>query len=396
SAKQETLKADLYGQVWSSADLNPDQITSEINKLFTKNASESELHSSSDKLYSVDKEHAESLSKSSSKEGGAGVSFLGISVGAKGGSSSSTSSSFYDKLAQTDHEKYSQDDIKKMLNEQQADFEWNGQKFIPKSFQVYKLSDLTNRLQVAIIAKQLTIDKNRGAIIRTINTMNIPIGNTSSLIEAAPPFLIGTIQLYAGAAYPPVPWLLCNGATVSRTQYRRLFTVLGQRYGPGDGNSTFNLPDLRGRVPVGVDDLRIRVSGAYQTGVGGGMSTHQITSNQMPVHSHSPGTLSTATSGNHIHDIYDPGHNHGGETGKSPYSQGTMTFHTSQGGKGNDHGVHSHTIYRGLTGISVQSAGAHSHTLSGETGSVGKSEQFSLMPPYQTVNYIIYADEQDE
>jgi microcystin-dependent protein len=48
-------------------------------------------------------------------------------------------------------------------------------------------------------------------------------------------------------------WLLCNGSAVSRTTYASLFDAIGTAYGAGDGSTTFNLPDLRGRVPVGVD-----------------------------------------------------------------------------------------------------------------------------------------------
>ncbi len=65
--------------------------------------------------------------------------------------------------------------------------------------------------------------------------------------EVAPP---GVIEQY-GAATAPEGWLLCDGSAVSRTLYDALFAVIGTSYGAGDGTSTFNLPDLRGRVPVG-------------------------------------------------------------------------------------------------------------------------------------------------
>ena len=50
---------------------------------------------------------------------------------------------------------------------------------------------------------------------------------------------------------PPTGWLLCDGANVSRTTYADLFAVIGTTYGPGDGSTTFNVPDMSGRVPVG-------------------------------------------------------------------------------------------------------------------------------------------------
>ena len=55
--------------------------------------------------------------------------------------------------------KYSKDEIVKLLSEQQADFSCEEEKLVPKSFHVYKTSDLTDNLQVALVAKQISIDK---------------------------------------------------------------------------------------------------------------------------------------------------------------------------------------------------------------------------------------------
>ena len=57
--------------------------------------------------------------------------------------------------------------------------------------------------------------------------------------------------MLAGGAVP-VGWLVCNGSAVSRTTYANLFTTIGTTWGAGDGTTTFNLPDLRGKVPRGV------------------------------------------------------------------------------------------------------------------------------------------------
>ena len=65
---------------------------------------------------------------------------------------------------------------------------------------------------------------------------------------------IGVIQSYAGLS-PPDGWLFCNGDTISRTSFSGLFEIIGESYGPGDVITTFNLPDLRGRVIVGKDDM---------------------------------------------------------------------------------------------------------------------------------------------
>lgn len=58
----------------------------------------------------------------------------------------------------------------------------------------------------------------------------------------------GTIMLFAGQV-PPDDWGICDGAEMERAVYPRLFEVLGEKFGPGDGETTFNLPDLPGPQP---------------------------------------------------------------------------------------------------------------------------------------------------
>jgi hypothetical protein len=64
----------------------------------------------------------------------------------------------------------------------------------------------------------------------------------------------GEVKPFAGTA-APAGYLLCFGQAISRTNYVGLFTVLGTTYGAGDGSTTFNLPDLRGRVAAGLDNM---------------------------------------------------------------------------------------------------------------------------------------------
>ena len=159
NAQRTVIDAGQFNETWSSSDLHPGRITSELSKVFTKNVSDTEQHSTSDKHFSVNKGKLNELISSSSKGGGGGVSFLCFSANGKGSSTSSSKNIFYDKLSQTDHQKYSKDEIVKLLSEQQADFSLEGEKLVPKSFHVYKTSDLTDNLQVALVAKQITIDK---------------------------------------------------------------------------------------------------------------------------------------------------------------------------------------------------------------------------------------------
>src|SRR5258707_6849253 len=66
--------------------------------------------------------------------------------------------------------------------------------------------------------------------------------------------LIGAVVGYAGSSAPS-GWLFCFGQNVGRTTYATLFAVIGTTYGAGDGSTTFGVPDLRGRVPFGKDDM---------------------------------------------------------------------------------------------------------------------------------------------
>lgn len=101
----------------------------------------------------------------------------------------------------------------------------------------------------------------------------------------------GTIAPFAGVAAPEF-WLLADGAARSRTTYARLFAVVGTAFGSGDGSTTFNVPDLRGRVPVGLDNLggsdAGRLGVANSLGGTGGAETHTLTEAQMPSHTHPP------------------------------------------------------------------------------------------------------------
>ena len=79
----------------------------------------------------------------------------------------------------------------------------------------------------------------------------------------------------------PANWLLCDGSAVSRSTYPSLYAAIGTTYGAGDGSTTFNLPDLRGRVPVGKN------SGTFGTlGATGGAETVTLSTAEMPSHSH--------------------------------------------------------------------------------------------------------------
>lgn len=112
---------------------------------------------------------------------------------------------------------------------------------------------------------------------------------------------VGEIRLF-GFTKAPDGWLPCNGQSLSISQYTTLYTVIGTTYG-GDGNQTFNAPDLRGRVPIGLGQGQNLPN--YPIGQSGGEDTHSLIDAEMPSHSHalvsSTAAASTATPGTTVH-----------------------------------------------------------------------------------------------
>ena len=94
------------------------------------------------------------------------------------------------------------------------------------------------------------------------------------------------------SATAPAGFLPRDGAAVSRTTYSGLFAEIGTTHGVGDGSTTFNVPDMRGRVAAGLDNLggssanRITAAWADSLGGTGGAETHTLTTAEMPAHTH--------------------------------------------------------------------------------------------------------------
>lgn len=93
-----------------------------------------------------------------------------------------------------------------------------------------------------------------------------------------------------GSDTVPENWLLCDGSAVSRTTYQQLFNTIGVSFGQGDGFTTFNLPDLRDRVPIGKDTTDTDFDVLGKTA---GERKHTLTVNEMPAHKHTAAGIVT-------------------------------------------------------------------------------------------------------
>jgi microcystin-dependent protein len=176
----------------------------------------------------------------------------------------------------------------------------------------------------------------------------------------------GVIVPYGGTS-APTGWLLCYGQAVSRATYADLFTAISTTYGTGDGSTTFNLPDLRGRVVAGQDDMGgssadrlTNASGGLDgdtLGATGGAETHTLTTAELAVHSHA-------------NSLNDPGHSHVIEPVYAGVTAGS-------GSARNQYSPSAVATSAATTGISISNANA------------GSGSAHNNVQPTIILNYII-------
>jgi microcystin-dependent protein len=195
----------------------------------------------------------------------------------------------------------------------------------------------------------------------------------------------GSMQMYAGAVTQtvsagvvtttsPSGWLLANGNAVSRTTYSALFTAIGTTYGTGDGSTTFNLPDLRSRMPMGSGTgVGLNSSGTGVTsgtamtaralGAWFGEETHLLTTSEMPSHNH---TANTGSAGSHSHTPAGSIGNVGLGTNNLSVAGGSQWGFTS-------------------TATITNTVANHQHPITAEGG----GSRHSVVPPVLVMNFII-------
>lgn len=167
--------------------------------------------------------------------------------------------------------------------------------------------------------------------------------------------MIAEIRMFAGN-FAPRGWAFCQGQILSIAQNTALFSLLGTTYG-GNGTTTFALPDLRGRVPVGTGQGPGLP--AINLGEMSGSPTHTLISTEMPAHTHAAQvTIKT---------------NNGAGSSSSPGN----SFPAASANRD--------SIYSSTTDNSTLNAGATQVTV----GNTGGSQPFSIMQPYLGMNFII-------
>ncbi|CAM0555807.1 phage tail protein [Vreelandella titanicae] len=169
------------------------------------------------------------------------------------------------------------------------------------------------------------------------------------------PFL-GEIKMF-GFEWAPRGWGVCNGAQLSIAQNTALFSLLGVVYG-GNGQTTFNLPDLRGRMPRGQG----QGAGMANVDIGelAGAENRTLTINEMPQHTHAAGAMTTPDDANQA----TPATGDYLASGKVGLSDSVRNYYS---------GTPSGTVELG----------------NGQTGISGGSQPFNVMNPYLALNFSI-------
>jgi microcystin-dependent protein len=185
-------------------------------------------------------------------------------------------------------------------------------------------------------------------------------GSTQSGPGLAPS---GAVLAFAGSSAPD-GWLLCDGSAISRTQYASLFAAIGTAHGSGDGTTTFELPDYRGRFLRGVDqgqgrDADAATRTAAAPGGNAGDAVGSLEEDALRSHDHA------VTDPGHGHGVNDPGHAHTGCLGDAqayaPYTSGYAGAVNAGFNDCNDSMIHPSgtgvSIEAATTGIAVAPSG---------------------------------------
>src|SRR5581483_6049545 len=204
---------------------------------------------------------------------------------------------------------------------------------------------------------------------------------------------LGGIIDYAGTTAPNSNFAMLGGQCISRTTYAALFALVGTTFSGCDGSTTFGLPDLRGRVVAGLDNLNGSPAGRISAGGGnfdgtvlggtGGSQNHILTVAELPPHTPS-GSVSGTPSG--TVSISDPGHVHGAQQGTNFLALQGGGPSATISGSGNVNAFSS--TASATTGITATFNGS-SINASFSGNSIGSGNAHTILPPMMTLGKII-------
>ena len=216
-----------------------------------------------------------------------------------------------------------------------------------------------------------------------------------------------SLQMFAGAitqtvlagvvtTTAPSGWLLCNGNAVSRTTYSTLFTAISTTFGTGDGTTTFNIPDMSSRMPIGVG-TGTGLTARTLAGTGG-VETVTLTSAQsgVPAHSHTntasfSGSFSgTAASHNHTQDAHSHGIQRSNVTASSTNTDGSSIYRLVQNSGASYSDTQNATATNQATSITPAGTISGTVTMTNANNSAANAaSSHDNMSPYLGVNFII-------
>lgn len=198
----------------------------------------------------------------------------------------------------------------------------------------------------------------------------------------------GIVMPFAGSVAPQ-GYLLCDGSAVSRSTYATLFAVIGTTYGTGDGSTTFNVPDISGRVVIGP-------SSTHLLGSTGGSETVTLLEAELPAHAH------TVPQHGHANDIAatTPEFSHSITQPAYKYNRPNSAANSPGSSKQTIRTTSTQTATRS-TNVSISAHDAAACTKSGSvseyavsnSGTFGSGSAHNNMQPFTAVNYIISTGE---
>lgn len=221
----------------------------------------------------------------------------------------------------------------------------------------------------------------------------------SSALGGAGAVPVGVVNPFAGANAPS-GWLLCYGQAVSRTGYPVLFSTLSTIYGSGDGSTTFNIPDMRGRVVAGEDDMGGTAASRLTSAVSGlnGATLGATGGNQiMHAHSHantasfSGSFTGTGASHNHGQDAHSHGIQRSNVTASSTNTDGSSIYQLVQNSGAGYSTTQTSTATNQATSITPAGTISGTVTMTNATFPETAGGSSQNVQPTIVLNYIIKA-----